>query len=38
LLFQYFSDVTLRPVSLALPPDVKDAWWADSMVVVTAVR
>lgn len=38
LLFTYFSAVTIRPVKLTIPPDVKDAWWADSMVVVKAVK
>jgi guanidinoacetate N-methyltransferase len=39
LLLRHFDSVTVRVVrDLALPSDVKDAWWADSMVVVRAVR
>ncbi len=39
LLFDHFSEVTLRVVdNLNLPQDVHDAWWADSMVVVKAVK
>lgn len=38
LLFEHFRSVQLRRVSLALPEDVRDAWWADSMVVVEAVK
>lgn len=38
LLFEHFRSVQLRPVPLALPPDVRDAWWADSMIVVEAVK
>ncbi len=38
-LFQYFSSIKLSVVeSLSLPDDIRDAWWADSMVVVKAVR
>lgn len=38
LLFEHFSSLRLQPVSLTLPADVRDAWWADSMVVVEAVK
>jgi guanidinoacetate N-methyltransferase len=38
LLFQHFSDLRLQRVSLMLPADVRDAWWADSMVVIAAVK
>lgn len=38
LLFEHFSSVKLQRVPLALPEDVRDAWWADSMVVVEAVK
>ena len=38
LLFDHFSSVRLQRVPLTLPPDVRDAWWADSMVVVEAVK
>ena len=38
-LFSHFSSFTLSLVGpLMLPVDVKDAWWADSMVVVKAVK
>lgn len=36
--FQYFKEFTLRRVALSLPQDVKDAWWADSMIVIKAVK
>lgn len=36
--FNYFSQFTLKVVELSLPPDVKDAWWADSMVVIKAIK
>lgn len=38
LVLHYFREFTLRPVPLSLPPDLKDAWWADSMMVVKAVK
>jgi guanidinoacetate N-methyltransferase len=38
LLFDHFSDIRLQRVPLTLPPDVRDAWWADSMVVIAAVK
>ncbi len=38
LLFDHFSAIRLQRVALTLPPDVRDAWWADSMVVVEAVK
>lgn len=38
LLFEHFSGVRLRRVPLTLPTDVRDAWWADSMVVIEAVK
>ncbi len=38
LLFEHFRSVRMQRVSLTLPPDVRDAWWADSMVVVEAVK
>ena len=38
LLFQHFSSFTLRLLHpLDLPPDIRDTWWADSMVIVKAV-
>jgi guanidinoacetate N-methyltransferase len=39
LLFQHFNSITLQIVEpLNLPEDIQDAWWADSMVVVQAVK
>ncbi len=39
LLFQYFSSIRIQLIEeLKLPADVNDAWWADSMVVVEAVK
>lgn len=38
LLFEHFRSIRLERVSLSLPPDVRDAWWADGMVVVEAVK
>jgi len=38
LLFDHFRSIRLERVALTLPPNVRDAWWADSMVVVEAVK
>ena len=38
LLFEHFSSIRMERVSLSLPPDVRDAWWADGMVVVEAMK
>ena len=38
LLFEHFASIRLQRVPLMLPPDVRDAWWADAMVVVEAVK
>lgn len=39
LVFEYFDSFTLRIVDdLPLPHDVKDSWWVDSMVVISAVK
>lgn len=37
-LFRHFSSVSLRVISLELPDDINDTWWADSMVIVKAVK
>ena len=37
-LFQHFREISLHVESLRLPEDVKDMWWANSMVVVKAVK
>jgi guanidinoacetate N-methyltransferase len=38
LLFEHFSTFRAQRVALTLPADVRDAWWADSMIVIEAVR
>ena len=38
LLFKHFSSVQLGLQPLRLPADCKDLWWADSMVVVKAIK
>jgi guanidinoacetate N-methyltransferase len=37
-LFKHFSSVSLKVISLKLPEDINDTWWADSMVIVKAVK
>lgn len=38
LLNRYFSTITTRVMPLQIPADTEDAWWADSMLVVKAVK
>ena len=38
LLFQYFSEISLKVVPVQVPEHTRDAWWAKSMVVVKAVK
>ena len=38
LIFQYFSTMTLSVEPLFIPAETKDAWWADSMVIIKAVK
>ena len=39
LLFRHFRSISMQVMrNLKLPEDVHDAWWADSMVVVKAVK
>jgi guanidinoacetate N-methyltransferase len=38
LLLQNFSSFSVQIVSLKMPVDVKDTWWADSIAVVKAVK
>jgi guanidinoacetate N-methyltransferase len=38
LLFEHFRSIRMERVALTLPPDVRDAWWADGMVVVEAIK
>jgi SAM-dependent methyltransferase len=37
-LFNHFSSVSLKVINLELPDDINDTWWADSMVIVKAVK
>jgi guanidinoacetate N-methyltransferase len=37
-LLRHFQSFEVRLQPLQLPPDVRDTWWADSMVVVRAVK
>jgi guanidinoacetate N-methyltransferase len=37
-LFKHFSSINLSLVPLEIPEDVKDTWWADSMVMVKAIK
>jgi guanidinoacetate N-methyltransferase len=38
LVFRYFRSFELSRVALQVPPDVRDTWWADSMIVIKAVK
>ncbi len=38
LLFKHFRSFELRCVPLTIPADVQDTWWADSMIVIKAVK
>lgn len=38
-LFQHFRSIEISKVTnLALPEDVRDQWWSDSMVIVKAIK
>ncbi len=37
-LFQHFSEISIRRVPLQIPEDTEDMWWANSMVVVRAIK
>ncbi len=37
-LFRWFEKVELQVLPLDVPPDVRDTWWADRMVVVRAEK
>lgn len=37
-IFKHFSSFSLQVVPLKMPEDVKDAWWANSMAVIKAVK
>jgi len=38
LLLRNFSSFSIHTVSLKMPEDVKDTWWADSIVVIKAIK
>jgi guanidinoacetate N-methyltransferase len=38
LLLERFSSFRVQRIPLSVPEDVRDAWWADSMAVVEAVK
>lgn len=38
LLLKHFSSFNVSVVPLKMPADVKDTWWADSMVVIEAIK
>lgn len=38
LLLKHFSSFTMQIVSLDVPSDVKDTWWADTIAVVKAIK
>ena len=37
-LFQHFSAIEFKVERLEIPPDTRDTWWSDSMVVIKAVK
>ena len=37
-LLQYFSSLTMSVKNLTIPQQTRDAWWADRMVIITAVK
>ena len=37
-LLEHFSVISIQKIPLNLPDDIKDSWWADSMMVVKAVK
>jgi guanidinoacetate N-methyltransferase len=38
LIFKHFSSFELRKISLDVPEETEDSWWADSIVVIRAVK
>ncbi|WP_299102871.1 class I SAM-dependent methyltransferase [uncultured Winogradskyella sp.] len=38
MLLKYFSSFSVHIIPLDMPTDVKDTWWADSMVIIKAVK
>ncbi|MEO9892387.1 class I SAM-dependent methyltransferase [Aurantibacter sp.] len=37
-LFKHFSSFQIQKVNLQLPNDIKDTWWAETIVVVKAIK
>jgi len=37
-LLNHFSSFTVKTISLKMPEDVKDTWWANSIVVIKAIK
>ena len=37
-LIRPFSSVSLKIINLKFPEDINDTWWADSMIIVKAVK
>lgn len=37
-LLQHFSEIQMKVVPLKIPDSTRDAWWADSMVVIRAIK
>lgn len=37
-LFKYFTSFSLSLESLSIPKDTKDLWWANSMVIIKAIK
>ena len=38
MLLKHFSSFTVHVIPLKMPSDVKDTWWADSMVIIKAIK
>jgi len=38
LLLKHFSSFNIQKINLEMPDDVRDLWWANSMVVVKAIK
>jgi len=38
LLLKHFSSFNIQKIDLEMPDDVRDLWWANSMVVVKAIK
>jgi guanidinoacetate N-methyltransferase len=38
MLLKHFSSFRVHVIPLNMPEDVKDTWWADTMVVIKAIK